>query len=427
MRIWIFNHYACRRHGTGLTGHAVMAYYMQQAGHQVTLFPASFAQDYAPGIEIPPGERFVDVMDEGVRFRYVRTTPYRGSVTRLLNMYHYARNACRADEGLATPEVVIGSLSHPYAVEAGFRQARRHGATFVYEIRDIWPQSLIDLGSLPRWHPICWHFRWLERRAFAQADGVLSVLPKIADYAVAHGVPSDRVIYIPNGIDPDLFPEPPDPPPAEPFLIACFGRFGSGNDMETIVEAAARLAADPAGRGIRIRLVGDGPAKQPLVEKAARQGLENLQFHDLVTKLELAEMSQQCHAFVHAHRKMTVVRRYGMSVNKVFNFMASARPVVFACDSCYDPIQEARAGVTVPPEDPAAMAEAMIRLRDTAEAERIAMGRRAREFVLQHHDLSKAAGRLADFFESLCQRSGTSPRHAAHQPCQETPPCRSTP
>ncbi|MBN2292306.1 MAG: glycosyltransferase, partial [Pirellulales bacterium] len=100
-------------------------------------------------------------------------------------------------------------------------------------------------------------------------------------------------------------------------------------------------------------------------------------------------------------RRMDVVERYGMSVNKVFTFMAAGRPVIFACRSSYDPIAESASGISVEPEDPAAMAEAMIALRDLSPEDRAAMGRRAREHVLAHHDLTKTAKRLESFLKTL--------------------------
>ena len=408
MHLWILNHYACFRHGTGLTSHAVLAHYLRQLGHEPVIFPAAYAQVHAPAEELAPGQTFVDRFDEGVRFRFVRSRPYRGSLGRMLNMRSYASNVLRATEGLSRPDVVIGSLAHPLAVEAAYHLARRYHARFVYEIRDIWPQSIVDLGSLSRRHPLCWYFDRLERRAFRRADAVMSVLPGIADYAAGHGVSADRVAYVPNGIDPALFPEPADPPTDGPFIISCFGRFGSGNDMETIIAAADRLRLSAAGSRIRIRLVGDGPSKAALQRRAAEAGLTNVEFRGLVEKPELARLSCNSHAFVHAHRRMSVVERYGMSVNKVFGFMAAARPVVFACRSSYDPIQEARAGVTVEPEDPAALAEAMIWLSRRTHAERTAMGLRARQYALEHHDLSKIARRLETFLDRLVTKQTPS-------------------
>lgn len=411
MHIWIFNHYACFRHGTGLTSHAVMAQTLAEAGHVVTIFPAAFAQVYAPAVEIPRRRPFVDLFEGDVRFRFVRTLPYRGSVGRLLNMLSYRKNVTRAVKGLQRPDVIIGSLSHPHAVEAARQLSHRLGSRFVYEIRDIWPQSLVELGGISRLHPIYWHFLALERLAFRHAHGVISVLPGIEQYAALHGVAAERVAYIPNGIDPGLYPEPTEPPPIDaghgdsaagaPFVISCFTRFGSGNSMETIVDAAALLQQDPSGGGIVIRLVGDGPTRAGLERRAAELGLANVEFLDLVSKPELVELAHGSHAFVHSHRRMGVVERYGMSVNKVFAFMASGRPVIFACRSSYDPIAEAGAGISVEPENPAAMAQAMIALRDLSPEEREAMGRRARGYVLEHHDLRKTAKRLESFLKSL--------------------------
>jgi glycosyltransferase involved in cell wall biosynthesis len=378
-----------------------MAYYLQQAGHEMTIFPATFGQDRGPTVELPDSTWFVDQFEDGVRFRYVRTRPYRNAAGRFVNMFSYGRNVLRCTDALERPDVIIGSQPHPHAVEAAIRLARRFDVPLVYEIRDIWPQSLIDIKGLSPWNPVCGHFRRIERRAFRHAQGVISVLPGIEDYAGAHGIPPSRVANIPNGIDPALFPAVQDPPPAEPFVVSCFSRFGSGNAMTTIVEAAAVLADHPQGKDIRIRLAGDGPLKRPMQHRAAELRLANIDFLDPVPKKELARLAHRSHAFVHAHRIMPIVERYGMSVNKLFAFMAAGRPVVFACRSPYDPIRQARAGITVAPEDPRAMAEAMIRLRNLPEPQRADMGRRGRRFVLEHHDLSKVAERLASFLETL--------------------------
>jgi glycosyltransferase involved in cell wall biosynthesis len=415
MHIWIFNHYACLRHGSGLTSHAVMAQTLAASGHEVTIFPAAFAQSHAPSVEIDGRRPFIDRFDGAVRFRFVRTLPYRTVPGRLLNMLSYRKNVGRCTAGLHRPDVIIGSLSHPHAVEAARRLARRFDCRFVYEIRDIWPQSLVELGGISRLHPMYWHFRALERHAFRHADGVISVLPGIAQYAAQHGVAASRAAYIPNGIDPNMYPDPPsvreivhgktridtEKGKGEPFVVSCFTRFGSGNAMDTIIDAAANLQRDPNGGGITIRLVGDGPTRAGLQRRTAELGLQNVEFLDLVSKPELVTLAHQSHAFVHSHRAMPVVERYGMSVNKVFAFMASGRPVIFACRCCYDPIRDAKAGVSVEPEDPAAMARAMIDLRDLPAAERAAMGHRARRYVLEHHDLSKIAKRLEAFLESI--------------------------
>ena len=389
-----------------------MAQTLAASGHEVTIFPAAFAQSHAPAVAIAGRRPFIDQFDGAVRFRFVRTLPYRTAPGRLLNMLSYRKNVARCAAGLRRPDVIIGSLSHPHAVEAARRLARRFDCLFVYEIRDIWPQSLVELGGISRRHPIYWHFRSLERRAFRHADGVISVLPCIAEYAALHGVTASRTAYIPNGIDPELYPDPPQPPAiaeighdgdkqASPFVISCFTRFGSGNAMDTIVDAAEHLRQDPRGGGILIRLVGDGPTRSGLQRRAAELGLRNIEFLDLVSKPRLVTLAHGSHAFVHSHRAMRVIQQYGMSVNKVFAFMASGRPVIFACRCCHDPIRAAQAGVSIEPENPAAMARAMIELRDLPAAERDAMGQRARRYVLEHHDLSKTAKRLETFLLSL--------------------------
>jgi hypothetical protein len=137
----------------------VLAHYLHQAGHEVTIFPGTIRCRQVPVVELDRGELFREVIEEGVRFRYVRTRPFQTAAGRVLNMLSYRRNVCESTEGLAPPDAVMGSCAHPLAVDAAMTLAKKFGAAFVYQIRDIWPQTLVDAGALSRRHPLYWYFR----------------------------------------------------------------------------------------------------------------------------------------------------------------------------------------------------------------------------------------------------------------------------
>ena len=411
MNIWILNHYARMRSTSGITTHGVIAHYLRQCGHSITLFPAAFSQPHFGNIDVPKGRPFIDQwQEEKVRYRFVRTRAFRNTLGRLANCRSYRANVPYCTDDLEKPDVVIGSCPHPYAVDAAGKLARRFDVPFLYEIRDIWPQSLVDLKNLSKINPLYWHFRQLELRAFRHADGVLAVHPGMPYYAEQYGIPLERCCYVPNGIDPELYTTVAPAPETEPFVISYFGVFGSLNDLSTIVEAAAKLQADPRGQGILLRLIGDGRKKKALMQRAANLGLRNIDFRDPVPKTDLAELAHQSHAFIFSNYYMSVLDKYGMSGVKVFDYLMAARPIVFACKAFYDPVRESDAGITVEPENPDAMAEAMIRLRDTPAAERWQMGQRGRAFVQEHHDLSMVARRLDGFLKKLLAQP-EAPQH----------------
>lgn len=392
MHLWILSHYASPPTGSGTTRHAGLARYLHEAGHSVVVFSSALGHNQHGGnLEVPDGELFVDREYDGVLFRFVRTRPYRRAPERLLNNVSFRSNALRAANGLPRPDVVIGSSVHLHAADAGLRLARRYGSKFVAEIRDIWPETLVDLGLTTRRSPVYWYLRVLELRIYRNAELIIGLMPGLGDYLRCFGIPEERFLYVPNGFDPACFPELGPPPAEGPFVCSLFGSHAPSDGIVHIVRAAEILQREPKGEGIRVRLVGEGPCKPELIDLANRLGLRNIEFHDVLPKPDLLPLAETSHAFIYNHPYMPIVERYGMSPNKIFEYLAMGRPVLAACKSLNDPVQEAGAGLTVAPGDPQALAEGMIALRDMPPHEWAAMARRGREYAMANHNLRKLA------------------------------------
>ncbi len=399
MRIWIINHYAVPEVGAAGTRHAVLARFLAEAGQEVTVFASALPDGRHVTCKVPEGRRYTDLVEGRVRFRFVRTNPYCSLAGRFRSMLAFRHGVARSTDGLDPPDVVIGSCVHLHAADAGRRLARSLGVPFVFEVRDLWPDTLVDIGALSRLHPIYIYLKYIELRLYRDASAVITLLPGMASYLQGHGIPEGRIWYIPNGVDTDLFPEPSPPPSGGPFTVSYFGAHGPANGLDTVVRAAALLKA--RGAPVRFRLVGDGNRKPALRDLAASLGLDNVAFLDPVPKRDLAPLAAESHAFVFHLTDMAVLRRYGISANKLFDYLLAARPVVFACASANNPVAEAGAGPSVPPEDPEALADAVASLVRTSEAERMAMGLRGRAWVREHHDLRRLAGRLAGHLANL--------------------------
>jgi lipopolysaccharide/colanic/teichoic acid biosynthesis glycosyltransferase len=312
-------------------------------------------------------------------------------------MLEFRRNVCRSTDGLERPDVVLGSSVHLHAADAGRRLARRYRVPFVLEIRDVWPETLADVGGMSRLHPVYRYLRRMEKRLYRAADRVITLLPGMERYLDDHGVPPVFVRHIPNGVDPAMFPEPA-PAAGEPFTLTFFGAHGRANGLDTLVRAAELLKDD----GVRFLLVGDGPEKPALQETAG----ENVEFRDPVPKEDLRSVVAESHAFVFHLREMEVLRRYGVSANKLFEYLLSGRPTVFACVSLNNPVEEAGAGPCIPPRNPEALAEAARKLKGMPQEERDAMGRNGRAWVLEHRDIGKLAAKLETCLAELKENGG---------------------
>jgi glycosyltransferase involved in cell wall biosynthesis len=294
---------------------------------------------------------------------------------------------------------------HPFAVDAGRKAACRARAAFVYQVRDLWPDTLIDLGAVPRWHPLCLYFRHIERAAFRAAHGVTGVMPGIVRYAMERGVPRERIWWLPNGVEPSLYPENDYPADAAPFILSYFGTHGSTNALRRVVEAAALIRDRGQGQDLLIRLVGDGPEKAALQRQAAELGLRNVEFLGPVPKAEVAQLAAKSHAFLFTLPVYRALTEYGLSSNKLFDYLAAGRPVVFACSSMNDPIAEAEAGISVASPDPILLADAILRLRSLPWDERRRMGASGRQYLLRQHDLAKIATQWDVFLRQTWQRA----------------------
>src|SRR5690606_21810114 len=125
-----------------------------------------------------------------------------------LNMLDYTRAALSAAtlRGLERPDAVIGSSVHPLAAWAGRRLAQRFGVPFLFEVRDLWPQTLIDMGRLSPRHPAALALRRLERSLYRSAARIIVLPPAAHAYITPLGIPKERIVWIPNGVDLEGFP-----------------------------------------------------------------------------------------------------------------------------------------------------------------------------------------------------------------------------
>jgi len=399
MRILLINHYAVPERGSFGTRHAVLARFLRELGHEVTVMASAIPDGRHE--TVPVSGLFADRIEGGVHFRFIRTNRYRSLPGRFLSMLLFRARAVRASSDLRAPDVVIGSSVHLHAADAGRRIAHRFGVPFVFEVRDVWPEVFLDMRAMSRRNPVYQYLRFLELRLYREAVAVITLLPGMKEYLRAHGVSEQRIWYIPNGVDTALFEEPRPPPPAPPFVVSYFGAHGPANGLDTVIRAAAVLKR--AGAAVKFRLVGDGSRKPALRALASELGIgpDLVEFLDPVPKVALQPLATATHAFVFHLKDLAVLRRYGLSANKLFDYLLAGRPILFACRAANNPVEEAQAGLIVPPEDPEALADAALRLSRTPQAERDSMGRRGREWVREHHDLRRLAGRLASHLEQV--------------------------
>lgn len=396
LNILLVNHYALPPSRAGGTRHFALSRELTRRGHEVTIAASNVDYMTRQGRHLGRRENFLDESVEGVRFLWVRSPAYSGnSAARLWNMLSFSGRLLQraAAPHLGRPDVVLGSSPHPFAALAAQRLAQRFQAPFVLEVRDVWPETLVELAGISPHHPLVRVLGWIEDYLYRHASRIVSVLPGAKDQVAAKGTSSEKVVWIPNGVDLNFVPEPSPCVESPVFTVMYAGAHGLANGLDTVLDAAAILQAQGFGSEIRFALVGDGPEKSRLQARAESEGLDVVKFLAPVPKREVYRVLQGADVFLMILKESPVFR-WGVSPNKLFDYLVMARPVIFGVNTPFDMVTEAGAGIRIEPEDAGSLAAAVLKLRRCPIEARREMGERARRYVEENHNLARLAGRL---------------------------------
>lgn len=414
--VWILNHYAQEPGGSGGTRHFHLAQYLRLYGWKATIIAASV--DHATGEQrLREHESQRVEAFQGVPFLWVYTPSYSGNGGgRMRNMLAYTLKVLQrtTTASLAKPDVVIGSSVHPFAAVAGAFLARRYKVPFVFEVRDLWPQTLIDMGRLREGSFIVWALRKLERWLYSKAARTVVLLPQAWKYIVPLGIPKERIVWIPNGVDMALYPLTGGHPDStkHSFTLMYFGAHGQANGLDNLLQAMKLVRSIPGGEKIALRLIGDGPLKPMLLKQAQEWDLMNVQFEVPVPKTQIPILAAQADAFVIPIPDLPKLYQYGVSPNKLFDYLAGGRPILIASSAANNPVEDAKAGLTVSPDQPQALAQAMVHLASLSLRERQEMGRNGRVYVEQNHGFEQLADKLAATLDMVCAEHDARDRFA---------------
>jgi glycosyltransferase involved in cell wall biosynthesis len=382
--VWV-NHYALTPDQSGGTRHYELARELEAKGWAVTIL----ATDFHPLERVftrRSGRAARDVIEEriteGVSFRWLWSAPYtRNDWRRLLNWVSFARRVAAADMAPVRPTVVVGSSPHPLAAWGASRLARRLGVPFILEVRDLWPESME--AATGRRGLLYEPLRLLMKSLYRRADHIIVLAEGSLGHLETLGVARERMSLVPNGTSLDGFQGEAGPGSPERVVFVYAGAHGPANGLDTILDAAVLLQDEPR---VRVLLVGDGPAKPALAERARELGLTNVEFGAPVPKDGVPRLLASADVGLMVLRDAPLFR-HGVSPNKLFDYMAAGLPVV-----CNVPgevariVAEAGAGEQTRDSSARALADAMLRTARLDADARAAIGRSGRGWVERHRD-----------------------------------------
>ena len=397
--VWMLNHYALEPGSPGGTRHFHLAENLPDYGWSATIIAASIVA-HSGHQRLNPGERHRMEMHKGIPFLLINTPKYRGNGRgRIVNMLAYSFRAIipASTRDLKKPDLIIGSSVHPFAALSGVLLAKRFNVPFIFEVRDLWPLTLISMGRLKEKSMMAWVLRRLELWLYRQASRIVVLLPRAAVYIKSLGICEKKVVWIPNGVDLSLFSGNRVVRKAKnPFVLMYFGAHGQANGLDVIIRAM-KIVSNRIPKGtVKLRMIGDGPLKPELIKLSTKLEVPDISFEPSVPKSEIPALASQADAFVLTVLDQPRLYQYGISMNKLFDYLAAGRPIIMASNAVNNPVEEAGAGLTVPANDPEALADAILKLYRIPHEFYVRMSMAGRQYVEKHHEFGLLAKRLAD-------------------------------
>jgi len=352
---------------------------------------------------VPRGKDYIEGEVDGIRVVSIAAAyndPEEGTgmrgLQRMLKFYQFARLARRVGKLLGRPDVVFATHTPLTIGLAGMKLARHFGVPFVFEVRDLWPEALVNVGALK--NPlVIWWLRRMADKIYTAADHIVALSPGMKAGIIRAGVPAEKITMIPNSSDLDLFHPGVDGSTArqrlglgERFAAIYFGAMGFANGLEYVIEAA-RILKERGKDNIVIVLCGGGGHRAGLEEAARDYELKNVVFGGLVTKNEIARIVAGCDVCLTIFRAAV---EQTWSPNKMFDALAAGKPVLVNVSGWLrELVEQNDCGIYLGPSRPEVLAEALAELADDPERCR-QMGRNARDMAEREFSREKLAAVL---------------------------------
>lgn len=414
MNVWVFNHYATPPDAAGVTRHYDLAKEIQKTGqYTFSIFAAGFNHRTRKEERLKKGEIFKEEVIAGVKFIWIRTTPYFGGNDwrRAINMLSYFFVVLPISILMKEkPDIIIASSPHLLAGLAGYLLACVKRAKFIFEVRDLWPQTFVDIGGYSKNNPFVVVLRGLEKYLYIKSYKIIVLLPKAADYISNLGVSPEKVVYIPNGVDPGLLIIADTELPTAltnalitirargRFVIGYIGNHGVANDFATVIDVAKQFHNNKLD-DIQFLFVGDGPLKKKLIDQVEKNNLLNVTFFPTIPKKQIPGLLNKIDVGIIPMKK-TGLYKYGISFLKMYDYMLCGKPVIIGVNSINNPISDANCGITIEPECKDALTGAIMYLYNLPSAELKEMGERGYPYVMLNHSITVLSSRLVSAMQN---------------------------
>ena len=380
--VWIWNHYATNMIKEQAGRHYWIAEQLKEIGYLPLIFCASTLHNSQERISTNK-KRFVEIKSSELPFIVINTPQYFGNgFKRIMNMIFFYKNILKVSKVVAKqngiPDIIIASSVHPLSLVAGIKVAKKFGIPCICEIRDLWPESIIAYGKLSKTSLISrllyfgekWIYKHADKLIFTMEGGLKYIEDKKWDFDNGGPIDKRKIYHLNNGVDLAQFDfnstnhifEDKDLEDDKTFKVIYTGSIRKVNDVDFIVDIAEVLN-NKGVVDIKFIIFGDGSEKERLIEKCKSENIDNVIFKDKVPKKYIPYILN-CSNLNLLHFKESSLKQYGASLNKLFEYFASGKPILSDCEFGYDLIKKYNSGFILDNANPVKMANEIIKIKN---------------------------------------------------------------
>lgn len=378
-KIWIFNHYTVPSYLNSQSRHNQFAKHLKAKGYDVSIFSASYLHQRKYNL-IENNNDFEKKVINDINHIIVKTRNYKSGKERVLNMFDYylglkkyAENCKKKD----IPDVIYASSVHPLALLAGLNIAKKNKIRCVCEVRDLWPFTLVEMGSLKRKSIITKLLYHIEKRIYMKSDKLIFTMSGGKEYIIDQGwdrkINLNKIHHINNGVNINDFEEDKkrfkysnEEFNKENYKVTYTGSIGKANMVHTIINAA-KIIEDETNTNIVFEIFGDGLERNKLQSYIEKENINNVNFYGRVERKYIPSILSKSKINVIVG-KDSPLYKYGFSQNKVFTYLASKRPII-SDQKTHKMLEKHGSGIVVKPEDSRSLAKGILEMYNLSEQE----------------------------------------------------------
>lgn len=397
--IWIINQYTSTPETAYGGRHYYFATSLARLGYNVHLIGASYTHFLKEPIHVE-GDFKIEEIQENFSFVWIKVAQYpeAHSKKRIANWFTFAWKLPKLQDVLPKPDVILYSSPSLVGYLGAEKLAKKLNVPLAFEVRDIWPLTLCELGGYSASHPFIKLLQWIEKRAYKNSDFVISNLKNSYEHMQSLGMNTSKFTWIPNGFLKEevenaepLEARTIEQLPKDKFVIGYAGTFGVANALDSLISAASQLTQYP---DIAFALVGQGKLKADLQNQVTKLGLENIYFVDAIPKVQVQSVLQTFDVCYIGLTKDPLFR-FGVSPNKLFDYLYSGKPIIYAIDSgLYTPVADAQAGIQIEPENAQQIVKAVLEMYNMTPEQRVEMGRNGHKEAVNSYEYGSLTKKL---------------------------------